>query len=144
MAFITGEQIRAGRALLGWEQNELAERANVSLKTIKRMEATSGVVDARSDWSVKRALELAGIEFVGEHDWRERSDGVRFCKDPTSKIRRAIVSDMQIHLDVCLKMAVEKDQDLFERPISDVVQFVMKEMSEGITDKLQSILHKEA
>jgi DNA-binding XRE family transcriptional regulator len=70
---LTGEQLRAGRAMLGWDQSELAEKADVSLKTIKRMEATSGRIDARSTWSVKNALEIAGIEFLdGDGDWRTR------------------------------------------------------------------------
>jgi transcriptional regulator with XRE-family HTH domain len=94
MLGLTGEQVRAGRALLGWDQAELAERANISVKTVKRLEATSGQVDARSEWAVKKALELGGIDFVGEHDWRERTDGVRFAKDKTAKLREELVEDV--------------------------------------------------
>lgn len=32
MSIVTGAQIRAARALLGWDQAELAERADVSVK----------------------------------------------------------------------------------------------------------------
>ena len=92
---LTGEQLRAGRAMLGWDQSELAEKANVSLKTIKRMEATSGQINARSTWSVKNALEIAGIEFLGgDGDWRTRGDGVlsaktapRRCGAPLLRLR---------------------------------------------------------
>jgi transcriptional regulator with XRE-family HTH domain len=141
---LTGEQLRAGRAMLGWDQSELAEKANVSLKTIKRMEAISGHIDARSTWSVKNALEIAGVEFLdGDGDWRTRGDGVRFYKDKTAKLRRTIVESMTIGLDVDLKMMAEDDEDFFERPIGEVVEKVVNKMREGLTDKLQSILQRD-
>ena len=48
---ITPEQIRAARALLRLEQDELARRANVSVVTVRRLEAPaapSKVTRARS------------------------------------------------------------------------------------------------
>jgi len=63
---ITGRQIAAARALLAMTQPELASLSKISPTTLKRMEASEGPaaglpnnVDA-----VKRALELAGIEFI--------------------------------------------------------------------------------
>ncbi len=142
---LTGEQLRAGRAMLGWDQSELAEKADVSVKTVKRMEATSGRIDARSTWSVKKALEIAGIEFLdGDDDWRSRGDGVRFCKDPTAKLRLAILEAMTTSLDVDLRMMAEDDEDLFERPINEIVERVVNKMREGLTDTLQHILRKDA
>ena len=41
---ITSELIRAARALLRWEQRDLADASAVSLPTIKRLEAVPGVV----------------------------------------------------------------------------------------------------
>src|SRR5438270_8681953 len=98
MGYHTGEQLRAARAMLGWEQSELAEKANISVKTVKRLEATNGRVDAHSEWSVVHAFERAGIEFVGDHDWSERSDGVRFVKDRTAKLRREVVEHVSTSL----------------------------------------------
>ncbi len=63
---ITPEQIRAARALLRLDQNELARRAHVSAITIRRIEAASGtdrVAEATVD-GVRRALEDAGAEFI--------------------------------------------------------------------------------
>lgn len=141
---LTGEQLRAGRAMLGWEQSELAERADVSLKTIKRMEATCGYLDARSTWAVKNALEIGGIEFLeGDGDRRTRGDGVRFCKDRTAKLRRDLVEDIGRWLDVTLKLAVDKDEDFFERPIEEVADKIVDEMREGMKDKLQNILRRD-
>lgn len=140
---LTGEQLRAGRAMLGWEQSELAEKADVSLRTVKRMEAINGRIDARSIWAIKNALEIGGVEFLdGDGDWRGRGEGVRFCKDRTAKLRRELVDDVAGWLDITLKLAVEKDEDFFERPIEDVVEKVMSEMQSGVQRALQRTLRK--
>lgn len=66
---ITSRQMRAGRALLGIDQRQLAELAGLSLPTIQRMEASDGQVRGIVDTLVKviRALEAAGIELIGEN-----------------------------------------------------------------------------
>jgi transcriptional regulator with XRE-family HTH domain len=62
------EQLRAARALLGWSQTQLAERAGLSLPTVKRVETESGprVSDA-ARYALQRALESGGIEFIDEN-----------------------------------------------------------------------------
>ena len=40
---ITARQSRAARALLGWTQETLADRARVSLTALKRLESESGL-----------------------------------------------------------------------------------------------------
>ncbi len=61
--------MRAARALLGIDQRQLAERAQVSLPTIQRMEASAGQVRGVVGTLVKviGALEDAGIEIIGEN-----------------------------------------------------------------------------
>jgi predicted transcriptional regulator len=73
---VTGEQLRAGRALVRLEQPELAKRANVSLGTVKRMEATVGPISANvlTLNAVVNALKAAGVIFVEENG---DSPGVR-------------------------------------------------------------------
>jgi transcriptional regulator with XRE-family HTH domain len=44
---ITGEQLRAARAMLKMEQGELAELAGVSIETIKRLERLDGPLNAQ-------------------------------------------------------------------------------------------------
>lgn len=65
---ITAAQMRAGRALLGIDQRELAERAGVSLPTIQRMEASEGTVRGVIDTLTRviEAFDAAGIELIGE------------------------------------------------------------------------------
>jgi len=63
---ITSEQLKAARGLLRMSQRGLADAADVSLETIKRIEAKPGQVSAntRTMDAIKRALETAGVEFT--------------------------------------------------------------------------------
>src|SRR3954452_23399054 len=63
---ITSDQIRAARALLRMDQEELARRANVSVVTIRRLEAPCGLsnVSLGTVDEIQSALEAAGAEFV--------------------------------------------------------------------------------
>jgi transcriptional regulator with XRE-family HTH domain len=65
---ITGRQLRAARALLGWEQIELAKRARVAIGTIRRMESFNGEIGSRTSTlsQVQTTVENAGIEFLNE------------------------------------------------------------------------------
>lgn len=58
------EQIRAARALLGWDQTRLAEAAGVSVITVKRFEASDAAVSAETLGKIRGAVESAGVEFV--------------------------------------------------------------------------------
>jgi predicted transcriptional regulator len=62
-------QVKAGRALLDWSQERLAEEAGVSIPTMKRLEAVDGLLGGRSTTADKitSALEKAGIEFIPEN-----------------------------------------------------------------------------
>ena len=63
---ITPEQIRAARALLRLEQDELARRAQVSVATVRRLEAAEGagrVTPATLDGG-RTVREAAGAEFI--------------------------------------------------------------------------------
>ena len=63
---VTAAQIRAARALLGWNGAQLAEAAGVSLQTIRRMESELGPgrSSAANVEAVRCALEQAGTVFV--------------------------------------------------------------------------------
>ncbi len=66
---LTGRQIAAARALLGFNQPELAERANISAATLKRMEGSLGPAGGLPNnvEAVRRALEAAGVIFIDEN-----------------------------------------------------------------------------
>jgi transcriptional regulator with XRE-family HTH domain len=62
-------QIKAARALLGWSQDDLAEAADVSIPTIKRLEASDGPLGGRDETAAKivGAILSAGAEFIDEN-----------------------------------------------------------------------------
>lgn len=75
---ITPRQIRAARALLGWSQQQLADRAIVSLNALARLE--KGIVDSRVSTvaAIQKALVKAGVEFLNPD---QKGEGVRL-KNP--------------------------------------------------------------
>jgi DNA-binding XRE family transcriptional regulator len=66
---LSSDQIRGARAILRLGQAELAESADVSLETVKRIESMEGELRIRLDTltKIKTALEKAGIEFIAEN-----------------------------------------------------------------------------
>jgi transcriptional regulator with XRE-family HTH domain len=74
IGMITARQIRAARALLGWSQQQLADKAIVSLNAVARLE--KGIVDSRVSTflAVQKALEKAGIEFLAAD---QKGEGIR-------------------------------------------------------------------
>ena len=59
---LTSEMIRAARALLRWEQRDLADASSVSPPTIKRLESKPGPLGAYSTTvaAIVRAFETGG------------------------------------------------------------------------------------
>lgn len=77
---ISGNQIRAARALIGLEQKDLAARAKVAIGTIRNMEAAGlDLVGGRTDTlnAVVAALREAGVLIVPENG---EGPGVRLRK----------------------------------------------------------------
>ena len=66
---ITSEQVRAARAILRWEQKDLAEASKISLPAIKRMETVRGqlAAQARTVEAIVSAFSAAGVEFIAEN-----------------------------------------------------------------------------
>jgi predicted transcriptional regulator len=65
---ITGRQLKAARALLGWEQTKLCLKSGVAISTIRRMESFDGEIGARTSTLslITKTLEKAGIEFLND------------------------------------------------------------------------------
>jgi len=81
---IIAAQLRAARALLGIDQQKLADLSGVSLPTIQRMEASQGNVRGVVETLTKvvEALNAAGIELLGDNAKSDAGGrGVRF-KEP--------------------------------------------------------------
>lgn len=64
-----GRQVRAARALLQWEQADLARAAGVSLPTVHRMEKLGPQRCTLPNLlKVQEALKNAGVDFLGADD----------------------------------------------------------------------------
>lgn len=81
---ITARQSRASRALLGWTQETLANKARVSLTALKRLESENGleVYETTRDL-VRRALETAGIVFLST----DKGEGVLLLHERSDRPR---------------------------------------------------------
>ena len=67
---LTGAQIRMARGYLGWSVQALAEKADVGVSTVRRMEQAEGIpaASARNLESVRLALESGGVVFLDGED----------------------------------------------------------------------------
>lgn len=76
---VTGEQLRAARAMSRIEQADLAAKAGVSVDTVKRLERTVGPISANVATmnAVVSVLEASGVIFVEENG---EGPGVRLRK----------------------------------------------------------------
>jgi transcriptional regulator with XRE-family HTH domain len=80
---MTPEQCRAGRALLGWSQEELAERSKVAARTVRYFEKGMRALIPANSAALQLELEKAGVEFIEENGG---GPGVRLAK-PRAKRR---------------------------------------------------------
>lgn len=70
---LSGEIIKAARALLRWQQQDLADASGLSMPTIKRMEQSEEERGLRKTFvAIETAFTKAGIEFIDN----ERGVGV--------------------------------------------------------------------
>ena len=92
----TIEQIRAARALLGWNQHDLANKAGLSQTGIARIENGTNQPNSKTIEKISTAFDDADIEFLGDAGLRKKSgeikifegvDGFRqFMNDPANEI----------------------------------------------------------
>lgn len=74
---ITVEQCRAGRALLDWSREQLAETSKVAVRTIIDFERGARAPREVTADAIQRALEAAGVQFIPENGG---GAGVRLAK----------------------------------------------------------------
>jgi len=61
---ILAAQVRAGRALLAWSQDQLVQASGVPKRTLARLELGEGEPQRRTMEAIRAALEAAGVEFT--------------------------------------------------------------------------------
>ena len=82
---ITPSQCRAARGLLDWTQQELADAARIGVATIRLFEGEAAESRHATLAVIRRAFELAGVEFIDENGG---GPGVRLRKPPKDKSRK--------------------------------------------------------
>jgi len=108
---ITPEQLRAARAFLRLEQDELARRSSVSVATIRRLETVGGhgrVAPATLE-GVRLALEAAGAEFI--------ENGVRRVQAPLQDTTELFRDLQAISIESARRLAGHElltDSDLYD------------------------------
>jgi transcriptional regulator with XRE-family HTH domain len=61
---IIPSQIRAGRALLGWSQEQLAKSAKIGLSSVRDIENQKRPADSDTTQAVQKTLESQGVVFI--------------------------------------------------------------------------------
>jgi transcriptional regulator with XRE-family HTH domain len=85
-------QIRAGRALINWSQENLADAAGIALTSVRDLEAEKRASESGTSANVRGALENAGVEFLPGSP--EGGPGVRLVANRPNLIRRPSPSSM--------------------------------------------------
>ena len=83
---MNGTQCKMARAALGWTTRDLAERAQVGIMTVSRLEAGTGETYPATRAAIARALEAAGISFIPENGG---GAGVRLQKQEQEQAQRS-------------------------------------------------------
>lgn len=73
----TVEQIRAARALLGWNQHELANRAGLSQTGIARIENGTNQPNSKTIQKIEAAFDEGDIEFIETTGVKKRTGEVK-------------------------------------------------------------------
>jgi transcriptional regulator with XRE-family HTH domain len=127
---LTGEQIRAARAILRMEQTALATEAGVSVETIKRLERLDGPLNAQFETlsAIRQVFERAGLDLQG--------DGVRRAALRHAFLIANIAGQVQRVARVGLEREAKRDPKLFERDIQHVTdklaRYLERRFLEGI------------
>ncbi len=80
---VTGNQVKAARALAGMEQIQLARAAAIGVNTLRKMEAAGGeTIRVRLDTieAVRAALKAAGVLMLDDGQLSNDGIGVRLIK----------------------------------------------------------------
>ena len=144
-SMITIEQIKAARALLDWNQEELAEAASLSKPSLANYERGIGNPRLETLNSIRTALEEAGIEFMD-------SVGVRLKQDSLQvKVLLGTDSIYLLFQDIFhsltegeerLMYAINESRLTREESTDDFEKWAKKFKKKGITAKI-IVLDKE-
>jgi transcriptional regulator with XRE-family HTH domain len=108
---LTSRQIRAARALLGWEAVELSRRTGLSRETIANIESGRTQGREASLERIEKALSGAGVEFLPNHGVRLRPTGLEVYEgvERFEDFYAFLYDQLKTHGgDVCLSVTDER------------------------------------
>lgn len=126
---ISAQQVRAGRALLNWSQKDLARESGISLNAINNFERE--IVTPRRDTldSLRRTLEQAGLEFIGETGVNRIQERLDVQIIGTEGIAKALTDDICAALRGGVGNLYMNGVDLGRFPANEVGEFLRIETS---------------
>lgn len=80
----TIEQIRAARALLGWSQHDLADKASLSQTGIARIENGTNQPNSKTIAKIETAFDQADVEFLDNSGVKKRTGEVKILRGPNA------------------------------------------------------------
>ncbi len=125
---LTGEQIRAARAMLRMDQAKLASEARVSVDTVKRLESVDGEPKANPAtlFAIRRVFEMCGLDF--------EAGGIQRNQNRPDLIRQRISGIFERIVDDILRKLIADEPTLFDHG----PQYVIDKLS---TSELGQVIH---
>lgn len=141
---ITAEQIKAGRALIGWSQADLAKKSGYSLPAINNIERNVTTPRTSTLKTIQQALEEGGIEFTEGPGVRLQSEILNIKmlegKDSLRKLFADIYETMEEEGGLILVSSVD-EKKFIKADKESLYEYVAKCRKHG---KLRHrILHQE-
>jgi transcriptional regulator with XRE-family HTH domain len=128
-------QIRAARALLGWQINELAERAGLTRRTLWNIEADRHKPTADTMQRIERCFTHAGVEFTDQDGLRLKRDDIETFIGP---VRFGAFTDFTYEQikqhggDVCLSVSDERLFSKYRRNTPEHYQRMQDLFNSGV------------
>lgn len=116
--------------MLRMEQTTLAEKAGVSVDTVKRLEGVDGPPKAQPGTlqAIREVLELGGLDLDG--------GGVRRATDRDARVREALAAEIGSFVRSGLELQTKRDASLFDRGSAHVTERLIKLLSPALLAKM--------
>jgi len=141
MGLPKGNQIAAARALLGWDQRDVAERVGLTVAAISKIEKGENKGKTSTLERIQIAIELAGVEFTEGEGVRKRQQHVKIFQgqqDFWSFFDDVYdVAKNHPNPDVCITNVKEAE---FDRWLAEYEPVHSKRMTELRSHKLRVLL----
>ncbi len=135
---INAKQIRAARALLNWNQTQLADMAGVARSSIKNIENELTAPRADSAQAIQEAFENHGVEFLPGSGVRLRNEMVTVLEGPDANNK--LLEDVYATMSTCggevlitgLKEFTDKNSQDYQRVAKHIERLARINVTERV------------